>query len=256
MFDSHCHLDSLPDPAAAAAEAPLTGLVTIGADPEHARAAVRLASELENVWAAVGLHPMDAAQDSPEVRSELEDLARAPKVVAIGETGLDYYWDAAPRQVQVAAFEWQLDLAARLDRPVIIHCRDKQNSAAAYEDTAAVLTAAGHRRGVLHCFPGHEGLLKAGLDLGFMVSFAGNVTFKNAMALQDAALKVPRDRLLVETDSPYLAPVPFRGKPNRPALAAHTIDFLAGLLGLPAPELARLTEANARRLYGLPPVTA
>lgn len=252
VFDSHCHLDSLPDPVQAASEPGLSGLVTVGADLEHARAAVRLAASLPNVWAAVGLHPTDAATDSPEVRGGLEALADAPRVVAIGETGLDYYWDASTKPAQVRAFEWQLDLAARLGKPVVVHCRDKLLSTAAYDDTAAMLRNAAHRQGVLHCFPGNLELLNAGLALGFMISFAGNVTYKNAIALQEAAKLVPRDRLLVETDSPYLSPMPHRGKPNRPANVAYTLAFLAHLLDVPVGELEAVTEANARKLYGLP----
>lgn len=253
VFDSHCHLDYLNDPALARSELGLTGLVCIGADPQHARAAIALAEQLPDVWATVGLHPTDAERDSPEVRADLEALAAHPRVVGIGESGLDYYWDAASPPAQRAAFAWQLHLARARDLPIVVHVRDKAGRDDASREVAQILTAAGWGKGILHCFNGHAELLRAGLDLGFHVSFAGNVTYKNAREIQEAARFVPRDRLLVETDAPFLAPVPKRGKPNRPGYVRYTVQFLARLLSVPEDELEAVTDENARRVYRLQP---
>ena len=252
MIDSHCHLDNLPDPDAAVGEAGLEALVSIGASPAHARAALAIAERNPQVFVVVGLHPTDAGSDSPQVRAEIEDLATRPKVVGIGESGVDYYWDAATPQAQLAALEWQLDLARRLDKPVVIHTRDKDGQVGAFHDCAAALENAGWGKGILHCFAGDPRLLEAGLALGYHVSFAGNLTYKNAHAMREAAAAVPLGRLLVETDSPYLAPMPHRGKPNRPALVRHTLEVLAQVRGLSFAEAEELTAANARRVYGLP----
>ena len=252
MIDTHCHLYSVEHPLEAAREPGLTALVVIGHDPEHARQALALADQLEHVWATVGLHPTDAGRDSPEVRADLEALMHHPKVVGVGETGVDYYWDAAPKNVQLNALEWQLDVARRHDWPVVIHTRDKDNSRQAFQDCADALRNAGWHKGILHCFAGDAELLEAGLELGFHVSFAGNLTYKNAQVIRDAAQTVPLERLLVETDAPYLAPMPFRGKRNRPAHVKYTLETLAQVRGLSFEEIERITEANARTVYGLP----
>lgn len=252
MTDSHCHLDRCADPREAA-DPTLTALVTVGTDAERSRVAVALAHELPNVWAAVGVHPTDAAEAAdPAARAEIERLARDDRVVAIGETGVDLYWDAASLETQRAAFAWQADLAATVDKPLILHVRDKQGREEASLAAARWIEEAGHHRGVLHCFNGHPGLLRAGLELGWMVSFAGNLTYRNAEPIRAAARDVPLDRLLVETDSPFLAPEPHRGKRNRPAHVRHTAAYLAELRGLEPARLEALTDANAARLYGLP----
>lgn len=256
MFDSHCHLDYLEDPASALGELGLTALVCIGADPKHAKSAISLAETFPEVWATVGLHPTETAQDRPDVRAELEALARHPKVVGIGESGLDDYWDAGERPAQLSAFEWQLDLARRLDKPIIVHTRDAAGGEGASLGCAEVIRAGGWPRGILHCCNGHPGLLEAGLEAGFHVSFAGNLTYKNARAIQEAARLVPLERLLVETDAPFLAPVPMRGKPNRPGYVRHTLRFLAGLRGLEEAELEAITDRNARVVYGLSSTTS
>lgn len=251
MIDTHCHLDYIDDPAGTRGELGLSAMVCIGADVEHARNAIRLAETYEDVYATVGLHPTDARQDSPEVRAELTRLAAHPRVVGIGESGLDYYWDAATREQQHAAFEWQLELARQRNLPIIIHTRDKEGRDAASRECADVLTRAGWERGILHCFNGHAGLLRAGLDLGFFVSFAGNVTYKNAHDIREAARFVPLDRMLVETDAPFLAPVPKRGQKNRPGYVRYTLRYLADLLGLSEEAFEALTDENARRVYNL-----
>ena len=252
MTDSHCHLDGLPDPDAAAAEGGLAAVVTIGASPEHARAALAIAGRNPSVWAAVGLHPTDAGRDSPEVRAEIERLSLEPRVVGIGETGVDYYWDAAGPAEQLAALEWQLDLARRRDLAVVIHTRDKDGRDAAARDCALALRTAAWGRGILHCFSGDPLLLETGLELGYHVSFAGNLTYKNAHAIRAAALEVPEDRLLVETDAPYLAPQPVRGRPNEPAHVVHTVAALADVRGADPAELGAQIEANARAAFALP----
>ncbi|WP_027481499.1 TatD family hydrolase [Deinococcus pimensis] len=256
MIDTHCHLDYLDDPDSARGELGLTAMVCIGADVEHARNAVALAERFGDVYATVGLHPTEAGSDSADLRAEIERLSLHPRVVGIGESGVDYYWDAATPRAQREALAWQLDLSRRRDLPIVIHTRDKAGQDGAARDCAAQLTEAGWGRGILHCFSGHAGLLRAGLDLGFHVSFAGNVTYRNAHEIREAARFVPRDRILVETDAPFLAPVPNRGKPNRPGYVRHTLRFLADLLGMPEEEFEAVTDANARAVYRLGEVDA
>ncbi len=249
MIDTHCHLDYLEHPEL---EPPLlTALICIGANVEHARASTLLAGRFENVYATVGLHPTDTLEDSPQTRAELEGLLNHPKVVGVGESGLDYYWDAAPKEVQRAAFEWQLEQARLRNLPIIIHTRDKQNEEACSLDCATVLENAAWSRGILHCCNGHRKLIETGLELEFYVSFAGNLTYKNAQTIQEAARWVPLERLLVETDAPFLAPVPHRGKPNRPSLVRYTLEFLAALRGLSFAEMERVTDENARACFGI-----
>jgi TatD DNase family protein len=185
------------------------------------------------------------------VCTELEALTKHQKVVGIGESGIDYYWDAATPTKQRAALEWQLDLARGLDLPIVIHCRDKDNSRRAFADCAEILANAGWHKGILHCFAGDAGLLETGLGLGFYVSFAGNLTYKSAQVIRDAALVTPLERLLVETDAPYISPVPFRGKPNRPEYVRHTLEVLGQVRGLEFLEIEALTSTNAKRVYNL-----
>lgn len=252
MIDTHCHLDFLDDPASARGELGLTGLVCIGASPEHARNAVALAEQFPDVWATVGLHPTSSGEDSPDVRTDLEALALHPRVVGIGESGLDDYWDDTRRAAQRSAFEWQLDLAARVGKPLVIHVRDKAGQDSAHRGVMDVLAAWPDLPVILHCFAGHPELLRCGVERGAYFGFAGNTTYKNAREIQEAARAVPLDHLLLETDAPFLAPVPRRGKPNRPGYVRHTLEFVAALRGLEAGELERVTDANARRVYRLP----
>ncbi|WP_221091121.1 TatD family hydrolase [Deinococcus aquaedulcis] len=258
MIDTHTHLDYLDDPASARGELGLTALVCIGASPEHARNAIALAEQFPDVYATVGLHPTDAAQDSPEARAELEALSTHPRVVGIGESGLDDYWDDTQRTAQRAAFEWQLDLAARTGKPLVIHTRDKAGQDRAQQGVMDVLRAWPGVPVILHCFSGHAGLLRFGLDRGehTYFGFAGNTTYKNAPEIHAAAREVPLSRLLLETDAPFLAPVPKRGKPNRPGYVRYTLEFIAALRGLDPAELERATDANARRVYNLPDTSA
>ena len=249
MIDTHCHLDAVPDPYLSAAQ--LEAIVAIGFNVDRARACLALARDIPNVYATVGLHPCDAALFSPAVRADLEQLALEAKVVGIGESGVDYYWDSSTKAVQLESLEWQLDLARRLDKPIIIHCRDKDGSRSAFADCAAALRNAGWHRGILHCFAGDANLLETGLALGFHVSFAGNLTYKNAQVIRGSALRVPLERLLIETDAPYLSPVPKRGKPNRPEYVHYTLEVLAGLRDLPLETMELITSQNARAVYGI-----
>jgi TatD DNase family protein len=252
VIDSHCHLDYIDNPAEALSELGLTGVVCIGASPEHARNAVALAGTYPQVWATVGIHPTDAAEhDTVQARAELEALALHPRVVGIGESGLDDYWAQDVRDQQQAAFEWQLDLAGRLGKPLVIHTRDRQGQESAHLGVIGTLRDWPAVTAILHCFSGHRGLLEAGLERGDYFGFAGNLTYKTALDIQAAAKEVPLGRLLIETDAPFLAPVPKRGKPNRPGYVRHTMEFLAGLREMNVAELERVTDENARRVYGL-----
>ncbi|MFN3267014.1 MAG: TatD family hydrolase [Deinococcales bacterium] len=249
MIDTHCHLDAVPDPEQSAAALEL--LVAIGFNPSRARACLALGAQFANVYSTVGLHPTDAALFSSQVQQELEQLARAPKVVGIGESGIDYYWDSAPSHMQRQSLEWQLELARRLKLPLVIHCRDKDNSRRAFADCAAILRNAGWHKGILHCFAGDTQLLEVGLELGFYISYAGNLTYKSATVIRQAAQITPLERLLVETDAPYIAPVPFRGKPNRPEYVRHTLELLGQLRGLEFSQIEAITSENAKRVYNL-----
>ena len=227
-------------------------MVCIGASPQHARNAVALAGTYPQVWATVGIHPTDAAEhDTAQARAELEALALLPRVVGIGESGLDDYWAQDQRAQQQAAFEWQLDLARRLGKPLVIHTRDKQGQESAHLGVLETLNEWPAVTAILHCFSGHRGLLEAGLERADYFGFAGNVTYKTAHEIQAAAREVPLDRLLIETDAPFLAPVPKRGRPNRPGYVRHTLEFIANLRGMSPEELECVTDENARRVYGL-----
>jgi TatD DNase family protein len=251
VIDSHCHLDYIGDPQEALSENNLTGVICIGASPEHAVKAVALAEQFPAVWATVGIHPTDAAEhDTPVSRADIERLALHPRVVGIGESGLDDYWDQDVRSQQQAAFDWQLELATRLGKPLVIHTRDRQNQESAHLGVMESLSG-WQGTAILHCFSGHRGLLDCGLERGDYFGFAGNLTYKSAHDVQAAAREVPLNRLLIETDAPFLAPVPKRGRPNRPGYVRHTMEYLARLRGLDVAEIERLTDENARRVYGL-----
>ena len=244
--DDHCHLPEAIGEAAAVVEdakaAGVTRMITIGTTLEDSKAAIALASELEGVAATVGIHPHEA-KDGLE---GIEALLREPNVVAVGECGLDYHYDHSPRAVQRDVFARQIALARTHDLALVIHTRN------AWDDTFALLEDNGvPSRTVFHCFSGGEHEARRALDLGAYLSFSGIVTFPKADDVRAAAALCPADRLLVETDSPYLTPVPHRGTPNRPAFVTLVGEAIGNLKGASAEEMAALTWANADRAYRL-----
>ena len=252
LIDTHAHLDDdrfaadLPAVLDRAAAAGVVGVLTIGIDLATSRAAVELAARWPRLKAVVGIQPNHVADAQPGDFAEIVALADAANVVGVGETGLDRHWDRAPFSLQEDYFVRHLELARRSDKPVVIHCREAE------ADVVRVLRAfGGPVRGVLHSFSGDAATAAACLELGLHVSFAGMLTYKTAEALRAVAAAVPLDRLLVETDSPYLAPVPVRGKRNEPAYVRHTADVLAKVMGVGVDELAEATTRNARGLFAL-----
>jgi TatD DNase family protein len=249
MIDSHCHLDYCDNPEQAT-DPTLRAMVSIGTNLERCHNTLRLAETLPNVWAAVGIHPNNASDaKSLQIRQAIENLATHPRVVGIGETGFDAYWDDETLQTQAESFLWQANLARSLDKPLILHVRDKQNHEEASLMACKMLEEANYSKGILHCFNGHQKLLDIGLELGWMVSFAGNLTYKKATELQEAARKLPKHKLLVETDSPFLAPIPKRGQKNQPAYVRYTAAFLADLRGETIEEVETYTDENAKRIF-------
>lgn len=248
-FDSHCHLtdDRFKGEAETVAErardAGVEGFVLIASDEEDARAARDLARTL-GVWSTAGIHPHTATRAERGL-DRVRELASEAEVVAIGETGLDYYYDNSPRRVQREAFGRQLELAAELRMPVVVHSRE------ADDDTIAMIREAeGSVQGVLHCFAGGVPLWEAGVEAGWYVSFSGLVTF-GSYGTKDLVAETPADRLLVETDSPYLAPVPHRGRRNEPAFVVDVARAVAELRGESLEDVAAATTRNARTFYGL-----
>ncbi|MEW8958567.1 D-aminoacyl-tRNA deacylase [Moorella humiferrea] len=253
LIDSHAHLN---DPAFAGdlnavlgrlKEAGVAAVINVGYDVPSSRRAVEQAHTWPFIYAAVAVHPHDAATFDSEAEAVIGGLARDARVVAVGETGLDYYRNLSPRQRQQEVFRWHLDLARTLRLPVIVHDRD------AHGDTLRILKKAAPfpAGGVLHCFSGSWEMARECLDMGFYISLAGPVTFKNAARLREIAGRVPMDRLLVETDCPYLTPEPHRGKRNEPAYVKLVVEAVAVARGLPFEAVAEATAANARRLFGL-----
>lgn len=252
MIDSHCHLDSGqfdPDREEVirrALDAGVEKLVAIGTGdgPPDLEAGIRLADKYESFYGTVGVHPHDASKATSETFRHLTDLAQHPKVVAIGEIGLDYHYDFSPREVQHAVFIEQMRIAADANKPIVIHTRE------AWDDTLSLIrkhwdTGAG---GIMHCFSGSAAQAQEALALGFYLSFGGIVTFPKALEIQEAARTAPADRILIETDAPYLAPVPKRGKRNEPAFMVETARKLAALRGVSEEAIAETTTANFRRL--------
>lgn len=251
LFDSHCHLTDdrfsgdREEVLERARKAGVEELVTVGTGPEDAREARALAAATDGLWCTAGLHPHEADRFEPEVLSRLEAVLATPEAVAVGETGLDYHYDNAPRTAQRRSFRAHLQTAERLDLPVVVHSRD------ADDDTAALVEDfSGRVSGVLHCFTGGDRLLEAARTAGWYVSFSGIVTF-GSFAAHERVRRVPADRLMVETDSPYLAPVPERGGRNEPAFVAHTCRRVAEVRGEEPGETAARTRENARRFYRL-----
>jgi TatD DNase family protein len=246
VIDTHAHLTSLDDPGEAierAAEAGVTRILTVGTDAEDCRRALSLAERHDGVFAILGIHPHEAGVATEDDVAELRELLDHPKAVAVGETGLDWYRDYAPRDDQRRLFAAELELASELGKPVVIHTR------AADDDTLAALCGFAGTV-VLHCFASAH-MLPTALDRGWYVSFAGNATFPKAVDLRLAATEVPAERILAETDSPYLAPQPVRGRRNEPANVVHTLAALARSRGEKPAELERQIESNATDCFSL-----
>lgn len=260
LVDTHAHLDSSrydKDRAAVisrAQEAGVTQMITIGGSLEASRRALALAQEYPFLYAAVGIHPHNAVDLNGAALAELRELAQQPKVVAVGEIGLDFYRDLSPRDVQRRAFQAQLAWAAKMSKPVVIHDRD------AHQEVLEILAdwAAGQARsplagrlGVLHTFSGDLSMAERAIELGFYLSISGPVTYQNARDLPEVVRSVPLERLMVETDCPWLAPHPHRGKRNEPAYVRLVAEQIAALRGIELAKVAQATTANARRLFGL-----
>lgn len=250
LADTHCHLqddrfDADREEVIARALDQLAFVVTVGDTLPASEAALGLTRT--RVYASAGIHPHHAGTWSETARERLCTLLRWPAMAAVGEIGLDYHYEKAPRAVQLKTFEAQLGLAVELQLPVIIHCREAEEDAAPLLERFGPLLPGG----VMHCFSGDAAFAERCLDWGFHISFAGNVTFPNAAALREAACAVPLDRLLVETDSPYLAPQPVRGKRCEPVCVVHTAKVLAGLKHIDEEEFAGRTTRNAMELFGI-----
>jgi len=263
MFvDSHAHLDGKQFDSdreqviARAREAGVRTMVAIGNGdgPPTLDAGIRLAEKHEFMYATVGIHPHEARlADEPAYRT-MEQLAQHPKVIAWGEIGLDYHYDHSPRETQEQVFARQMELAAAAKLPIVIHCRPSDGSENAWEDCLGMIEshwAPTGLGGILHCFTGNWPQAKRALDMGFMISFAGNLTYPKAQQIRDAALEVPLDRLLIETDCPYLAPVPHRGKRNEPAFVKETARRLGELRGLSMEEIGERTARNFYKFFKL-----
>lgn len=253
MIDSHCHLDSAEfdaDRDAVIERALAAGVehmmaIGTGHGPPDLEAGVRLADRHAAFYATVGIHPHDAAKANPGDLKRLRDLLAHPKVLALGEIGLDYHYDFSPRDTQKAVFIEQMAIAADAAKPIVIHTRE------AWDDTLELIEQHWTPHGIggiMHCFSGGPDEARRAIDLGFYLSFGGIVTFPKSLAVQEAAKTAPRDRILIETDAPYLAPVPQRGKRNEPALMVHTARKLAELRGESYQELSTATTENFRRL--------
>ncbi|WP_406692714.1 TatD family hydrolase [Saccharopolyspora sp. ID03-671] len=252
--DSHTHLDACGAKTAEdvramvdrAQGAGVGRVVTVADDLDSARWAVEAATWDERVFAAVALHPTRAKDFGDEERATLEELSAHPRVVAIGETGLDYYWDYSPPEPQQEAFRWHIDLAKRTGKPLMIHDRE------AHDDILRILDEEGAPETVVfHCFSGDAEFAKSCVAKGYVLSFAGTATFRNAKSLREAAETVPLEQMLVETDAPFLTPHPFRGHPNQPYCVNYTLRDLAELRRMKVDELAVATTATAERVFGL-----
>ena len=264
LIDSHCHIDGeqfdadRDEVVQRAKDAGVAAMLNVGTgDPntDDFRRAVRVAEKYENVYASVGVHPHDAKLYDDKAERHLIDLVKSSKkVIAWGEIGLDFYYDHSPRDVQIDVFRRQIRTARELDLPVIIHSRDADDETIQIisEECGPISADEGVRvPGIMHCFGGTPEMARVLMDIGFLISFAGNVTFKKAEKLRDAARVVPLENLLVETDCPFLTPVPFRGKRNEPSFVVHTAKFLADFYGVELEKLARQTTENFVNFFRL-----
>lgn len=255
LIDSHAHIQGSEFSADVeqvirrASEADVKKIIVVGGagDLSSNDAALELAKSFPGLFATVGMHPHDAKEVDEEAFQRMEALARNPKVVAVGETGLDFYYDHSPRQVQIELFCRFIQMARETGLPLVVHDRE------AHREIADLLRreGKGDLQGVIHCFTGDYEAAKEFLDLGFYLSFTGIVTFKNADPLRDVVRRLPLERILIETDSPYLAPVPYRGKRNEPAFVRFVAETIARVRGVPLQEVAETTTRNARDLFGI-----
>lgn len=259
IVDAHTHLDAcgakdaegVREMVDRAASAGVERVVTVADDLAAAQWAAEAATWDPRVFAAVAVHPTRTATFTDADRAVVEELAGRPRVVAVGETGLDYYWDYSPPPAQQEAFRWHIDLAKRVGKPLMIHDRD------AHDDIFRILSEEGPPPKVIfHCFSGDADFARRCVDAGYVLSFAGTVTFRNAQTLRDASAVVPSYQMLVETDAPFLTPHPFRGRPNEPYCAAYTLRALAQIRGVPVETLAAEVTATAERVFDLPRTTA
>jgi TatD DNase family protein len=258
LFDTHAHLNAKEfdedrdEVITRARENGVSTIVNIGFNAETIPTCLELAERYDFIYAVVGWHPQDAKDMTDEHLEWLEELSRHPKVVGLGEMGLDYYWDTSPRDVQAEVFRKQIRLARKLQMPIVIHNRD------AHQDVITILREekAAEVGGIMHCFSGSWETAKMALDMNFYISFGGPLTFKNAKQPKEVAAKVPIERLLIETDCPYLTPHPFRGKRNETGYVRYVCEEMANIRGLSYEEMAAITAENARRLFRLPPSTA
>jgi len=264
FIDSHCHLDGprfdsdREQVIARAREAGLTNILVVGTGdgPGTLDCAVKIAEQHDFVYATVGIHPHEAKLATDADFTQLTQLAQKPKVIAWGEIGLDYYYDHSPRDIQQNVFIRQMELASAANLPIVIHCRPSDNSDNAWEDCLKLIDQHWKHAGlggILHCFTGTWEHAKRALDMGFMISFAGNVTFPKAQQIRDSALRVPIDRMLIETDSPFLAPVPYRGKRNEPAFVKEVARQVGELRRMTTEEIGELTSRNFYRFFSLAP---
>jgi len=273
FIDSHAHLEGKrydtdrDDVLARAKQNGIEAYLAIGNGdgPDTADCGIKLAEmyngkpDYPQIWASVGVHPHEASLANDTAYAKLEQWARHPRVIGWGEIGLDYYYDHSPRDVQKAVFLQQMELARAAKLPIIIHCRPSDNSENAWDDCLGLIRdhwAPTGLGGILHCFTGSVDHARRGLDLGFMISFAGNITFPKAQNIRDAAVLVPLDRMLIETDSPYLAPIPHRGQRNEPAFVKEVARQIGELRGLSVEEIGARTAQNFNRFFQLDEMTA
>jgi TatD DNase family protein len=258
VVDAHTHLDACGAVTAAdvtamvdrAERAGVSRVITVADDLAAARWAAQASTWDSRVWAAVAIHPTRTKDFGEAEKSEVESLIKESRVVAVGETGLDYYWDYSPHDAQQDAFRWHIDLAKRVGKPLMIHDRD------AHDDVLRILEEEGApEQVVFHCFSGDEKIARRCIDAGYVLSFAGTVSFRNARGLHEAARIVPAGQYLVETDAPFLTPHPFRGRPNEPYCAAYTVRHLASFRGEAVHEVAESVRVTAERVFRLPTVT-
>ncbi|AEN92049.1 MULTISPECIES: TatD family hydrolase [Priestia] len=253
LFDTHVHLnaeqyeDDLHEVINRALEKGVQNMVVVGFDEPTIKKAIQIAETYDFIYASVGWHPVDAIDMTDEHLAWIEELAQHPKVVALGEMGLDYHWDKSPKEVQKDVFRRQIRLARKVNLPIIIHNRD------ATEDVVTILKEEHVEEvgGIMHCFTGSIEVAKQCMDMNMYISFGGPVTFKNAKKPKEVATELPLDKLLIETDCPYLTPHPFRGKRNEPGYVSYVAEQIAELKGITYEELADITTANAKKLFGI-----